>query len=808
MRTPPTPADLNLPADKYLEWRPGQRQTIEDVLQAFDEYKYVLLNAPWGSGKTIVATAVQRLMDVRSVNLTHCLDPDTPVLMADFTWILLRDVVIGDEVISLDEYPDQTSRWTTARRKTRIAKVIGKVMEDAPIRLRVRTDKGSVIATPEHKWLVRNKQRRLEWKETQYLIPSDAIKWFAQPQTQHFDYRHGYIAAAFDGEGHVRLKVGTGGRGGSHLVFTQRTNSMLREVRRMLGIDGFTFVERVMHNGVMALAIRGGMPEIIRFLAMYRPKRLLDLLPGALEGFDPQFTGFATVQSVGSVGPGSVACIETTTGVFIANGLVSHNTIQLQNQYLETMDWASVVTGRRNHACELDQLKAVNATANEAPCKEGAKCEYIRPDGCSYYRTLYAAADNPQAVLNYAYATRILQSGGVLRGQSGNPFRRYLLVCDEGDLAEGAIIDAVTIRLDKGLATQFDAPYRSANPALLADWAIDIVHRIATWYKPQQDDALCGDHELPLCEDCGHRPSREITQKYRRSTAFVRALAELRGIGSPDDWIVTHDNRGISIRPIWGWTVSQQTLFRHFDKALIMSATLGDPKALAKKLALPNGEWVSIDVPCTFPVENRPAFYWPVVKVSRKTDSAEFDRLAAAINWIAEQDGLQEKKGIIHTGSFRIANELFVRLAQKSDRYVGHVGAQSGTKDSIIQMLRDDTRPLIALSPSLATGVDIPYEIGFQVIAKVPYGDLGDPVVRARKDYMAAGIPFGRQNYDGEAINTVVQAYGRAVRAPDDKGVTFILDGNFWSLYKRTYTPEYFSEALKWLRKEGSDNRR
>ena len=166
MRTPETPTTLGLPADRYPSWRPGQRQTIEDVLDAFDEHKYVLLNAPWGSGKTIIATAVQRIMEVWSINLTH--------------------------------------------------------------------------------------------------------------------------------------------------------------------------------------------------------------------------------------------------------------TIQLQAQYLETMPWASVVTGRRNHACELDQLKAVGATADQAPCKEGADCEYIRPNGCSYYRTLYEAADNPQAVLNYAYATRILQSGGVLRGQQGN----------------------------------------------------------------------------------------------------------------------------------------------------------------------------------------------------------------------------------------------------------------------------------------------------------------------------------------------------------------------------------------------------
>jgi len=51
-------------------------------------------------------------------------------------------------------------------------------------------------------------------------------------------------------------------------------------------------------------------------------------------------------------------------------------------------------------------------------------------------------------------------------------------------------------------------------------------------------------------------------------------------------------------------------------------------------------------------------------------------------------------------------------------------------------------------------------------------------------------------------MNTVVQAYGRAVRAPDDKGVTFVLDSNFWPLYKRAYTPKHFKEAVKWLNKK------
>ncbi len=548
MRTPPTPADLNLPADKYPEWWPGQRQTIENVLTAFDEYKYVLLNAPWGSGKTIVATAVQKLMDVRAVNLTY--------------------------------------------------------------------------------------------------------------------------------------------------------------------------------------------------------------------------------------------------------------SIQLQQQYLDTMPWASVVTGRQNHACELDLLKAIGATANEAPCKEGADCEYIHPDGCSYYKGLYAAADNHQAVLNYPYAVRILQGHGVLRNVQGNPFRRHLLVCDEGDLAESAIIDGATIELDKALADKFSAPPRTPLCDRFIAWAAQVKDRIMAWLQEEQEGALCSSHSLIICDECDHLPSHNRISAYRRATAFVSGIAALAQIKLAKDWTVVRNTWKIYIRPIWGWAVAQDVVFRHFKKVLIMSATLGDPDTLARKLDLARGDWIAIDVPCIFPVENRPVFYWPVAKMSRKSTAADFDGLAMAINWLAHQDGLDDKKGIIHTGSFRLAEQLFSRLKRESSRYILHEAGNRDAKDTIISKLRHSDNPLIVLSPSLGTGVDIPYAIGFQIIAKVPFANLADPIVRSRKDYKIGEFPFGQMNYDSEAISAVVQAYGRAVRAPDDHGVTFILDGNFWPLYKGTYTPAYFSEALRWLRKE------
>lgn len=55
-----TPSDLNLP-EKFTSWRPGQLETAAKIA-AFQKYAF-LLDAPTGSGKSLIAAAVQRLFD-------------------------------------------------------------------------------------------------------------------------------------------------------------------------------------------------------------------------------------------------------------------------------------------------------------------------------------------------------------------------------------------------------------------------------------------------------------------------------------------------------------------------------------------------------------------------------------------------------------------------------------------------------------------------------------------------------------------------------------------------------------------------
>jgi Rad3-related DNA helicase len=74
---------------------------------------------------------------------------------------------------------------------------------------------------------------------------------------------------------------------------------------------------------------------------------------------------------------------------------------------------------------------------------------------------------------------------------------------------------------------------------------------------------------------------------------------------------------------------------------------------------------------------------------------------------------------------------------------------------------------------------------------ELPYPDLGDPWTAARRQR-------DPRWYAVEAVKALVQAYGRACRHADDRGVTYVLDGQLESFlsHNRVLLPEWFLEAV------------
>lgn len=271
----------------------------------------------------------------------YCVSPDTRVLTADLRWVPAGKVSVGDQLIAFDEEASGLSG-----RRMRGATVLGAPALSRPCYRVHLSDGTSVVSSAEHRWLT-----PWGWVPTAQLIPRDTPHRRGPGESgrpkvpsqlvrvtgvwaEDQSWDAGYLAAAFDGEGSYvagHPRQGELGRQSANLSFCQKPNAMLAEVQAGLAALGFRCTALPpREDGVGGVSLRGGRPEVLRFLGQVRPRRLL-------AKFDPDTLGrlhtlaSPTVESLEPLGVQEVIGLHTSTGTFIAEGLASHNSYQKPN---------------------------------------------------------------------------------------------------------------------------------------------------------------------------------------------------------------------------------------------------------------------------------------------------------------------------------------------------------------------------------------------------------------------------------------------------------------------------------------------
>ena len=484
---------------------------------------------------------------------------------------------------------------------------------------------------------------------------------------------------------------------------------------------------------------------------------------------------------------------KTVTGSAIARTLAGQaiflsHTIHLQNQQLRTLPRAVTATGRANHACLKPGLLEEKLTADDAPCP----CEFAAPGGCSYYQQWFDCAEADEVVLNYAYAVRVVKARGLKTadGTLDNPFvGRELMVCDEGHFLEGALLAADTVEVYRNSFERFGIPMPSENLLSPETWVV--------WAEEHRVRLANRSNEAAEAVRAGNLDLRREAKQLRSCLTTMDNLGQVDRQDTP--YFVGRTSYGYQVRPLWAWSRAQYLLFRHSPSVLIMSATLGNPNLLARLLGMQN--WQFIEVPSTFPVGNRPVLYWPVCKMRHGMPDSERIRQVQALIALARK--FPNQPGVVHSGSYKLAmfliegvNSMAPDVAQ---RVVGHRAGQR----NLVEAFEDHQGMgnAILISPSVSTGVDWDF-VDWQMIPKVPFPDLGDDIVRLRRDYVTPeGDKLGQEVYQQEAALAIVQAAGRCVRTPTSRGVTVVTDGAFWPLFKYTAPasfPSWFREAVEW----------
>ena len=443
-----------------------------------------------------------------------------------------------------------------------------------------------------------------------------------------------------------------------------------------------------------------------------------------------------------------------------------------QQQYEESFDWFRVVWGRRHYPCVLPSRQTSFLDAyGEDPTYED--CLYSSdPKGCPEYSNcpyplaVEAARDSQARTMNYAYAYYSVW----WRAKHG----RDILFCDEAHTLPEMIVGLSSIEVRENTRRKYNLPVFP----MIAGSSTRIIGEAQKW----SGQALVAMKKwIALARNVGG-DERQLRTANTFITRLEAILNLLDDVDEDDLWYISSGMTlgMIKIRPVHAENYAERILTPAARAYVLMSATIGDHEVLASELNIPLEDIEFISLPHIIPADQRPVyFHSDAPKLSSKTPDVEYRRQADIIERILSQH--PEHRGVIHTASWHHARRPHGYLA-----HTGRMMLAEGERIETVKRFLESGDNTVAISPSWEHGLNFKDDAArFTIVAKVPFLQLGDPVVALRLK-----TKTGRRWYDWNAAIRAVQACGRVVRGVDDWGYAYIVDGN-WNRVKR-FAPQWF----------------
>lgn len=457
----------------------------------------------------------------------------------------------------------------------------------------------------------------------------------------------------------------------------------------------------------------------------------------------------------------------------------------LQRQFLKDFPYAKVLMGRSNYRTELggDALTAEDCSAPGM----GACCMWCQTPGtCPYKVAKQEAMAAELAVVNTSYFLAEANHVGQFSGFD-------LIIVDEADALESVLMGFVEYEVPRYVmnALHMRAPVKGARRATIVKWLQEL-HKRADTHVARNHGSM---EEKVKMRWRGFVKVTEQTIKELEKDQLPD-VAEVAGVEEDGQWIRDYDTQTFKMKPVLVGRYGPKYLWRHATNWLLMSATIVSCEEMVESLGVPY-DWAHVEVPMTFPVENRPVYVAPVANVTYKDMDVAVPQLVYALGQISERH--PGERVLVHTVSYGLNSRLLKEL--HVDRPVFSY-AKAGEKDRALADFLD-SKDGILLAPSMERGIDLKGDqCRVVVVAKVPFPALGDRRVSARTH-----LPGGQLWYTVQTIRDIVQMTGRGVRSADDWAVTYILDAQFprnvWK--NRALFPRWWSEAvdtgqdLRWL---------
>lgn len=472
----------------------------------------------------------------------------------------------------------------------------------------------------------------------------------------------------------------------------------------------------------------------------------------------------------------------------------------LQDQYANTYESISDLKGKENYECETYACS----------CAQGSEFNRLNKTSCES--------------CPYSYARESYQSGGI----SLTNFYLYILyaiynpklmesrdarvlIVDEAHEFDDVMSDFITIKITETslkkykFSSEYDLIKRLKAVKSISDY-VEFLKHYNTEIISTMDSMSNGMSSAPrnVTEDKRDLKISKLLKTKNSDVKMMQLVTDLKQQQSkidvflteykanPNNWVLESSyneklrQKELSLEPIWAYDYLDKYVFSHYDMVFLMSGTILDKNLFCQLNGLDVSKAVYYSISSPFPLRNRMIYYMPVGKMSYKSKEETFKRYIPYIKKLL--DKYKNKKGIIHTNSFELAN--WIKDSIKDPRLIFH---DSSNKDEMLRLHIESEEPTVIVSPSMDTGVSFDDDSArFQIIAKVPYPSLASQKNKMRQSN-------NPDWYSWKTVSGFIQMTGRAVRSDMDYADTIVIDGGFGDVMKHSshFLPDWIQNAIK-----------
>lgn len=513
--------------------------------------------------------------------------------------------------------------------------------------------------------------------------------------------------------------------------------------------------------------------------------------------------------------------IATSIANAIQNAYIITSTIQLQNQY-ET-SWSKIVNlkGRSNYQCNINPEFNVDC----APCT--AQPDLLRGciSGkiCNYYNQRDAALASPVMLTNPLYMLYSVHCGFASE-HSETPVpqgvKREAMIIDEAhnlesqliqfsesklnitDLHEKMGIKCSHLQVSENLPTNYELVLQLKQ--LLTDRSEFLREKIELEFPGLKNtDTGLKSWAKGISKKVAEKAMKlnkqlyEVDKILQAINIFFDTHESLEELSSR--WLIHPDikENTLTLTPLRAFFLFNHYFGKLAHKFVFMSATISNCDQFCKELGIDRSKTFFVQTDTPFKPEKSPIMVFPLLKMGYKDIDKTLPQMISTVDQILDEH--RTEKGIIHSATYKIQNEILLKLSIKNKIRLLARDMEVGRKynnQQLLDMHHKEKNNSVLLSPSMMEGVDLYDDLSnFQIILKFPWASLMDPRVKVKSEL--------EPNWYAEKMWTcIMQASGRSTRHEEDSSVTYILDASFpyfFSTYKANL-PKWFKNRIIFLK--------